>query len=107
MLLLTVIGRRTGSEHTTPLVYFEDRGRFVVVGSDGAARRDPQWWKNLVVNPEARVRVGREVISAVATLAEGDERERLWALGRGVNPMWERYQGRTKRQLPVVVLTPG
>lgn len=104
MLMLTVTGRKTGKPRSTPLVYFEDQGRYVVVGSDGGARRDPQWWKNLQAQPSARVRVGRQVFDATAHLAEGEERSRLWERGKGVNPMWERYQRTTERQLPVVVL---
>ncbi|MCB9629981.1 MAG: nitroreductase family deazaflavin-dependent oxidoreductase [Sandaracinaceae bacterium] len=106
MLLLTVTGRKSGEARSTPLVYFEDCGRYVVVGSDGAARRDPQWWKNLQVDPRARVRVGRRTFDAVASLAEGEERARLWERCGSVNPMWPRYQARTERQLPVVILTP-
>jgi len=34
-------------------------------------------------------------------------RARLWELGKGVNPMWSKYQARTERELPVVVLTPS
>jgi deazaflavin-dependent oxidoreductase (nitroreductase family) len=96
----------TLSTYATPLVYFEDRGRYVVVGSDGAARRDPQWWKNLAVNPRGSIRVGRKKLEIEATLATGEERERLWELGKEVNPMWAKYQAKTERQLPVVVLTP-
>jgi deazaflavin-dependent oxidoreductase (nitroreductase family) len=44
MLLLSVTGRKSGRTYTTPLVYFEDGGRYVVIGSDGGAKRDPQWW---------------------------------------------------------------
>ena len=106
MLLLSVTGRKSGLTRSTPLVYFEDGGRYVVVGSDGAARRDPQWWKNLKVDPQARVRVGRRVFNATATLAQGEERARLWEVGTGVNPMWAKYQTRTTRELPVVILTP-
>ena len=107
MLLLSVTGRKSGASYTTPRVYFEDGNRYVVVGSDGAARRHPQWWKNLRVNPEGYLRVGRERFPVIAHLAEGEERARLWEMGKGVNPMWERYQTRTERQLPVVVLTPA
>lgn len=107
MLLLTVTGRKSGEPRTTPLVYFEDGGSYVVVGSDGGARRDPQWWKNLLVKPTGELRVGRRVMPVAARLAEGEERERLWKRGRGVNPQWERYQRTTKRSLPVVVLTPA
>jgi deazaflavin-dependent oxidoreductase (nitroreductase family) len=106
-LLLSVTGRKSGLTRTTPLVYFEDGDRYVVVGSDGAARRDPQWWKNLQENPEATVRVGREKFAARARLATGSERDRLWKIGIRVNPMWARYQKQTRRLLPVVVLTPS
>ena len=105
-LLLSVTGRSSGVTRTTPLVYFEDEGNYVVVGSDGAARRDPQWWKNLQENPKATVRVGRKKFSATASLATGAERERLWQIGIRLNPMWAKYQTQTERLLPVVVLTP-
>ena len=105
-LLLSVTGRKSGQTRTTPLVYFEDGGNYIVVGSDGASRRDPQWWKNLKENPQATVRVGREKFRARASLAAGAERERLWQIAVSVNPMWARYQTQTERTLPVVVLTP-
>ena len=106
-LLLSVTGRNSGRTRTTALVYFEDGGNYVVVGSDGAARRDPQWWKNLQENPQATVRVGRNKFSARASLATGSEREHLWQIGVAFNPMWAKYQTQTERILPVVVLTPN
>ena len=105
-LLLSVTGRKSGQLRSTPLAYFKDGDSYVVVGSDGAAKRDPQWWKNLQVDPAGSVRVGRQQFEIKATLATGAERERLWELGKSVNPMWSTYQTRTKRELPVVVLTP-
>lgn len=105
-LLLTFTGRKSGKTYSTPLVYFEDGGSYVVVGSDGAAKRDPQWWKNLRVNPTGSVRVGRKRHEVRARLATGEERERLWEIGKRVNPMWAKYQAKTERELPVVVLTP-
>jgi deazaflavin-dependent oxidoreductase (nitroreductase family) len=106
MLLLTTRGRSSGKPRTTPLVYFVDNGSYVVVGSDGGARRDPQWWKNLLVDPNARLRVGRRVIEARARLATGAERARLWETGKGVNPNWDRYQRSCPRELPVVLFDP-
>ena len=106
MLLLSVTGRRSGQTHTTPLVYFRDGDGYVVVGSDGAAKRDPQWWKNLQVDPIGAIRVGRQKFDVSATLATGTERERLWEIGKSVNPMWERYQAKMERETPVVVLKP-
>ncbi len=105
-LLLSVTGRKSGQVRSTPLVYFEDGDSYVVVGSDGAAKHDPQWWKNLQVDPAGSVRVGRKQFDVKATLATGTERQRLWEIGASINPMWSKYQTRTKRELPVVVLTP-
>jgi deazaflavin-dependent oxidoreductase (nitroreductase family) len=106
-LLLSVTGRKSGKTFATPLVYFKDGESYVVVGSDGAAKHDPQWWKNLQANPACVVRVGRRKVVAKAKLASGADRARLWELGKGVNPMWSKYQARTERELPVVVLTPN
>ena len=106
MLLLTFTGRKSGKQYTTPLVYFEDKGGYVVVGSDGAARRDPQWWKNLKVNPAGTVQIGSNKFPIEAHLTTGAERARLWEICKGVNPMWHKYQARTERVLPVVVLRP-
>ena len=106
-LLLSVTGRKSGLIRTTPLVYFEDGSNYVVVGSDGAARRDPQWWKNLQENPQATVRVGRDKFSVRANLAEGAERARLWQIGISILPAWDEYQTQTERILSMVVLTPN
>ena len=106
-LLLSVTGRKSGLIRTTPLVYFEDGSNYVVVGSDGAARRDPQWWKNLQENPQATVRVGRDKFSVRASLATGDERARLWQIGISMLPAWAEYQTQTERILPLVVLAPN
>jgi deazaflavin-dependent oxidoreductase (nitroreductase family) len=105
-LLLSVTGRKSGQTRSTPLAYFRDGDNYVVVGSDGAAKRDPQWWKNLQVDPNGAIRTGRNRFKVKATPATGAERERLWEIGTKFNPMWATYQTRTERELPIVVLTP-
>jgi deazaflavin-dependent oxidoreductase (nitroreductase family) len=95
-LLLSVTGRKSGLVRTTPLVYFEDGDNYVIVGSDGAARRDPQWWKNLQQNPQATIRVGRDKFPVKASLATGDERDRLWQIGTDILPAWAEYQTQTE-----------
>ena len=107
VLLLTTTGRKSGLPRATPLVYFRDGNAWVVIGSDGGARRDPQWVKNLAKDATATVRVGRRRFAATTRIAVGAERDRLWKLGEGVNPMWDRYQQHTERELPVVVLEPS
>lgn len=46
-LLLTTTGRKSSEPYTTPLIYGEDAGRYVVVASRGGAPSHPQWYLNL------------------------------------------------------------
>ncbi len=107
VLLLTTTGRKTGLPHTTPVGYFDlgdDLGdvRFVVA-SNGGAPRHPAWYFNLTAHPEVRVEVGRDAYSAVARVAMGDERGRLWDYVMETAPPYRRYQ-RAAREIPLVVL---
>jgi deazaflavin-dependent oxidoreductase (nitroreductase family) len=104
ILLLTTEGRRTGKPRTTPLIYARDGDRLVIVASQGGAPKHPGWYENLVETPEVEVQLLDDVFPARAYTAEGAERERLWEL---VNAGWSHYaeyQGRTDREIPVVVL---
>ena len=103
-LLLTTTGRKSGEERTTPLIYGEDDGRFVVVASKGGAPDDPAWMKNLREDPEARVQVAADKFDARARAATGEERDRLWAQMAEIWPAYEDYATKTDRQIPVVVL---
>ena len=42
----------------------------------------------------------------VNEVESGAERERLWEIGTKINPWWAKYQTRTERELPIVVLKP-
>jgi F420H(2)-dependent quinone reductase len=79
-LILTTIGRKSGAARNTPLFYFPDGGRFIVIASNGGAQKHPTWWLNLQSNPQAKVQIGRNVIPVIAKRAEGEEYERLWSI---------------------------
>jgi proline iminopeptidase len=104
ILLLTTVGRRTGRETTTPLIFALDGGNPVIVASNGGAPEHPGWYRNLVKNPLVGVQIEGGHFRARAVVAEGAERERLWALMNGVWPHYAEYQERTERTIPVVVL---
>jgi len=104
ILLLTTRGRRTGEQHTTPLIHRADDGRWVIVASKGGAPDDPGWFKNLTAEPNASIQVLDEEIPVRVSVAEGEERERLWSLMTEVWPAYDEYQQRTTRQIPVVIL---
>ena len=104
LLLLTTRGAKSGKQHTTPLVYSKDGDRVVIIASMGGAPKHPSWYLNLVANPEATVEIGRETFRAKASVAEGAERERLYARQAAEMPAFSEYQQKTTRQIPVVVL---
>lgn len=104
VLLLTTTGARSGRPHTTPLGYVEDGGRLVVFASAAGSPSNPAWYHNLVAHPEVRVEVGEESFGAVAVVAEGAERERLWALAVASDPALDGYRAKMDRRIPMIAL---
>jgi len=89
----------------TPLLYFDDGDRWLVVASNGGAEWEPGWWLNLQAGSAATVEV--DGVRAPVTGAEitGSERETLW---RRMNQQvfdYESYQRKVSRRLAVVALT--
>jgi deazaflavin-dependent oxidoreductase (nitroreductase family) len=107
ILLLTTTGRRSGSLRTVPLTFVRDGASLVVVGSYGGMDRSPGWWLNLQQNPEASVQIGSLHQQVIARKASPLERTRLFAEICSRFPVYGRYQGRTAREIPVVILDPA
>lgn len=107
ILLLTTVGRRSGIERTTPLIQRSDGdGRWVVVASKGGWPENPAWFENMMAAAgEATIEIKGEQVPVHATVAEGEERERLWRAMNESWPPYEEYQAKTERQIPVVILT--
>jgi len=106
MLLLTTTGRKSGLPRTTPMPFYRDGERLVIVGSNGGADVDPLWWRNLQASPVGEVEIGRERLTVRAELASTEERARLWPVLSKWNPNYRRYASKTRREIPVVLLTP-
>ena len=103
-LLLLTKGRKSGKYFTAPLVYGKVDDNIIIVASLGGAPKHPNWYPNLVADPNVLVQVGTDKFRARARTAEGAERERLWKHMAGVFPTYDEYQAKTERQIPVVVL---
>lgn len=106
-LILTTTGRRSGEPRSTPLIYGQDQGSYVVVASRGGAPKHPSWYLNLVDQPDIEIQVKADRFPVRARTAEGEERDRLWKLMTGIWPAYDEYQAKTERQIPVVVLDPA
>jgi deazaflavin-dependent oxidoreductase (nitroreductase family) len=104
LLLLTTTGRKSGRPHTTPLMYLADGDRLAVIASKGGHPSHPDWYRNIVANPTVRVEVGNESFETRASIAEPEERDRLFALQAERHPFFAEYQQKVRRRIPVVVL---
>ena len=105
-LLLTTRGRRSGENHTTPLIYGRDGDNYLLVASQGGAPKHPSWYLNLVADPEVGLQVRDRVMTARAHTADADEKRRLWPVMTAIHPDYDVYQTRTDREIPLVVVEP-
>ncbi len=106
VLLLTTTGRRSGKARTTPLTFFRDGADLVVIASNGGADRPPDWSLNVEQNPRAVVKIGTDELTVQVRTASPEERERLWVEITAAYSGYARYQKKTGRQIPVLILTP-
>ncbi|MBW2287286.1 MAG: nitroreductase family deazaflavin-dependent oxidoreductase [Deltaproteobacteria bacterium] len=104
MCLLTTVGRKSGLLRTLPLACFPDGDDLIVVASNNGQEHDPAWWLNLREQPEAEVQFGRERRRMTASRATPEEQARLWPWLKQRNPAYARYDGRTEREIPIVIL---
>jgi deazaflavin-dependent oxidoreductase (nitroreductase family) len=106
MLMLDHIGARSGRHFESVLGYMQRGQDIVIVASKAGQDTNPAWLYNLRANPEVEIQIGRKRNLVQAREVEGEERNRLWAELIAFNPIWSRYQQRTKRLIPLIVLEP-
>ena len=89
------------------MAYFRDGGHYVVVASKGGAPTNPDWYYNLLANPQATIEVGNERIEVTVEQAGPVEREHLWEMVIERNPAFQEYEKKTRRTIPLVILKPS
>ena len=105
LLLLHTTGAKSGLERLNPLVYMQDGDRLVIVASKGGAPTNPDWYYNLLSNPDVGVEVGAEQFKGCAVQVEEPERSELYRRMAARYPFFAEYQKNTERVIPVVVIT--
>ncbi|WP_051794484.1 nitroreductase/quinone reductase family protein [Streptomyces sp. NRRL S-87] len=105
-LRLTTTGRRTGRPRSVIIAYLEDGPDLVCLAMNGWGAGEPAWWLNLRAHPDAEVRLvdGRRPVRAHA--ASGEERTRLWARWRAIDPNLDGFAALRPSGTAVVVLAP-
>ena len=106
VVVLHTRGARTGLLRKTPLMRVEHRGRYAVVASRAGADTDPAWYANLLACPDVELQDGPAVHALTARELTGAERSAWWSRACTVFPSYADYQRRTRRRIPVLLLTP-
>lgn len=82
MVLVHHVGRKSGKEYVTPLVYLPkegDDGSIYIFASKAGAPAHPDWYHNLVEAGQTTVEVGTSTYPVTVTELSGDERDRVYA----------------------------
>lgn len=106
VVLLTMTGRKSGDTLKVPLMRVEHDGTYAAVASKGGAPDNPQWYYNLLANPDITVQDGTDVHAVHARVIEGEERAHWWELCVAAFPPYAEYQASTDRTIPVFLLEP-
>jgi deazaflavin-dependent oxidoreductase (nitroreductase family) len=96
-------GRRRSVMLTAPVC---EPSRVVLVASKGGDDRDPEWYRNLVANPDVELDVYGTTRPMRARTATDDERAELWPRIVRAYRGYDAYQRRTDRQIPIVIVEP-
>jgi deazaflavin-dependent oxidoreductase (nitroreductase family) len=104
---LRTTGRVSGLARTTILTApIVEADRIVLVASKGGDHRDPEWFRNILANPDVELTINgqrRKVRARRATLVESDE---LWPRVIAVYRHYDNYRRRANRDIPLVICEP-
>jgi deazaflavin-dependent oxidoreductase (nitroreductase family) len=106
MLLLHTIGARSGKEHIVPMRGLPDGESLYVFASAHGSDRHPDWYYNLVANPDITIGKGTETLAVRATVLHGAERDAIFARHAARFPIFTEYERKLARTIPVIRLDP-
>lgn len=104
VLVLHSTGAKTGLERVNPVMYLDEDSHLYVFASKAGADTHPDWYFNLLHNPDVSLEIGTETVPAVARVVEEPERTRVYAIQASRLPNFAEYQANTTRVIPVVEL---
>jgi deazaflavin-dependent oxidoreductase (nitroreductase family) len=104
---LHTVGRKSGKERVTMLTTpIQEDGTYVLVASKGGDDRDPDWYRNIVANPDIQLEVGDEKLDLTARVLSDEEKLEMWPRITEAYKGYAGYQKKTDREIPVIVCEP-
>jgi deazaflavin-dependent oxidoreductase (nitroreductase family) len=109
LILITTEGRHSHRPRTNPVTYLRDGGRYLIFGSNLGRPAHPGWYHNLLASPQVTIEVGTgdghiRMLSALAVVLHGTERDRLYERQSVISRAFADYQEKTSRTIPVIAL---
>lgn len=100
-------GAKSGAERTVPLLATKQGDLVILIASKAGAPKHPAWFHNVSANPDVELTMEGRRLPMRATIAAGEERDRLWAMAVDNYSGYAAYQARAGgRTIPVVALRP-
>lgn len=106
MVVVTTTGAKSGKPFTVPLMSLPEGKRQYVFASKGGAPAHPDWYHNIVKNPEVTVEYGTEKYKAKATILPLAKRDEIYGKQAKAWPQFGDYEKKTTRKIPVIALDP-
>jgi deazaflavin-dependent oxidoreductase (nitroreductase family) len=104
LVLVHHYGARSGIERVSPMAYFRDGDRMLVIASAAGSPKNPDWYHNLKAHPQVTVEVGTETFPVRVEELPSAERDEKWREITAVTPGFATYQEKTDRVIPVLAL---
>jgi F420H(2)-dependent quinone reductase len=106
-VLLTTTGRKTGRSYTVPLGAVPEGDGWVVIGSNSGADVNPNWWLNMVADPDVTLQVNDQIIRArMQEVTNPADRERIWNKVVASGKLYANHSKKTSRVIPLGWLRP-
>jgi deazaflavin-dependent oxidoreductase (nitroreductase family) len=107
LLLLHHTGAKSGTRGVSPLAYQMVGGSYAVFASRAGSTANPDWFHNVLANPQTTIEIGTQTIPVTARVAEPAERDVIWDRQKKRVPQFAEYERKAApRKIPVIVLDP-
>lgn len=106
MLLLHTIGARSGREHIVPMRCLPVGDALYVFATAHGSPGHPDWYYNVVANPDFVIEKGTQAVPVHATELIGAERDAIFARQAARFPIYREYERKLARTIPAIRLDP-
>lgn len=104
VVIVSMRGAKSGSVRKIALMRVEHDGEYALVASKGGAPEHPDWYHNLVANPdEVTLQDGPEPFFVRVRLVDGAEYDEWWKRSVAVFAPYAEYRQKTSRRIPIFV----